>query len=67
MADPGNWTLNDFMQHFSILQKELYTSKGKKPPVVHAIGYAIDAEGNSFLKQFAELYHGRYRRVAKID
>lgn len=67
MADPGNWTLNDFIQHFSILQKELYTSKGKKPPVVHAIGYAIDAEGNSFLKQFAELYHGRYRRVAKID
>lgn len=67
MADPGLWTLTDFVQHFGILQQAFYTSKGKKPPVVHAIGYAIDKEGNSFLKQFAELYHGRYRRVAKID
>lgn len=67
MTDPGYWTLSDFIQHFRILQESLYASKGKKPPVVHAIGYAIDKEGNSFLKQLAELYHGRYRRVAKID
>ncbi len=67
MADPGNWTLSDFVRHFGILQEKYYAKKGKKPPVVHAIGYAIDKEGNSFLKQFSELYHGRYRRVAKID
>ena len=67
MADPGVWTLSDFIQHFGILQQNFYTGKGKKPPVVHAIGYAIDKEGHAFLKQFAELYHGRYRRVSKID
>lgn len=67
MADPGMWTLTDFIQHFNILQEKYYSGKGKKPPVVHAIGFAIDKEGNSFLKQLAEMYHGRYRRVAKID
>lgn len=67
MQDPGMWTLQDFIRHFGILQEKYYAGKGKKPPVVHAIGYAIDKEGSSFLKQLAELYHGRYRRVAKID
>ncbi|MEI6563694.1 MAG: vWA domain-containing protein [bacterium] len=67
MQDPGMWTFADFVRHFSTLQQTLYAGKGKKPPVVHCIGFAIDPEGNAFLKQLAELYHGRYRRVAKID
>lgn len=67
MADPGWWTFSDFVQHFRTLQETLYAGKGRKPPVVHAIGFAIDPDGNAFLKQLTEMYHGRYRRVAKID
>ena len=65
--DPGMWTLNDFLQHFRILHESLYVKKGKKLPVVHAIGYGIDKEGNDFLKTLAETYKGRYRRVTRVD
>ena len=67
MGDPGWWTFADFVFHFRTLQETLYKGKGKKPPVLHVIGFSIDKEGNDFLKQLAEMYHGRYRRVAKID
>ncbi len=60
------WTFQDFVQHFSLLQEQLYTVKGKKPPVVHCIGYAIDKDGGSFLKGLARQFKGNYRRVAKI-
>ncbi|MEI8121910.1 MAG: vWA domain-containing protein [bacterium] len=67
MADPGFWTLSDFVQHLKILHESLYVKKGKKLPVIHAIGYCIDKEGDAFLKQLAEIYKGRYRKVARID
>lgn len=61
------WTLTDFLQHLKILHEELYAKKGKKTPVIHAIGYSIDKEGGAFLKTLAETYKGRYRRVTKMD
>jgi hypothetical protein len=67
LPDPGMWNLADFVQHFKILHESLYVKKGKKLPIVHAIGYSIDKEGGSFLKALTETYHGRYRRVTKID
>jgi hypothetical protein len=67
MADPGWWTFADFVQHFRILNESLYAKKGKKAPIVHAIGYSIDKEGGAFLKALTDTYHGRYRRVTKID
>lgn len=67
MQDPGFWNLADFFQHFRLLNENFYVKKGKKTPVVHAIGYSIDKEGGAFLKAFTDAYHGRYRRVTKID
>jgi hypothetical protein len=60
------WTLSDFIQHFEILYQNLYAKKGKKPPVIHTIGYQIDKEGGRFLQQLSNKYQGRYRRVAKL-
>ncbi len=65
--DPGWWTLNDFLTHFKMLHEALYVKKGKKLPVVHAIGYGIDKDGSDFLKTLAETYKGRYRRVTRVD
>ncbi len=67
MPDPGYWTLNDFIEHLSILYAELYEKKGAKPPVVHCIGYQIDKDGGNFLRRLAAQYKGHYRRVARID
>jgi hypothetical protein len=60
------WTLQDFIKHFGLLNDELYAKKGKKPPVVHCIGYAIDKEGGDFLRDLAKHYGGNYRRVASL-
>jgi hypothetical protein len=61
------WTLADFIQHLKILHETMYVKKGKKLPVIHAIGYSIDKDGGDFLKTLTETYKGRYRRVTKID
>ena len=62
-AGDDRWTLEDFLEHFKILQEEYYAKKGKKPPVVHCIGYQIDREGGQFLRDFSRAYKGQYRRV----
>lgn len=59
------WTLADFIQHFSILQEELYARQGIPPPVVHCIGYRVDDEGREFLNGFTRHYKGQYRTVKK--
>jgi len=64
--DPGFWTLTDFLQHLKILHEELYLKKGKKPPVIHCIGYQIDKKGHAFLQGLARAYHGQYRRVRRL-
>jgi len=61
------WTLPDFIEHFGLLQEAYYTAKGRKPPVVHAIGYGIDKEGEAFLRAFTKQYNGNFRKVAKVD
>lgn len=61
------WTLSDFIQHLKILYEAMYVKKGKKIPVIHAIGYSIDKEGGAFLKTLSETYKGRYRRVTRMD
>ena len=43
-----------------------YKGKGKKPPVIHCIGYQIDSEGSAFLKGLAKSQHGQYRRVTRL-
>jgi len=66
MPEPGWWSFTDFVQHLETLHKELYLDKGKKPPVVHCIGYQIDDKGHAFLRQLAKRYRGKYRRVRKL-
>lgn len=66
MPDPGNWTLSDFVEHLAILNKQLYEPKGRKPPIIHSIGYQIDREGGQFLRGLATHYKGKYRRVATL-
>lgn len=61
------WTLQDFVEHFGILNENCYVKKGKKQPVVHTIGYGIDKEGGDFLQAFTKEYNGSYRRVGKIN
>jgi hypothetical protein len=65
--DPGFWTFEDFKLHLELLQKNLYDKRGRKPPVIHTIGYQIDREGGKFLRRLSEAYRGRYRRVTRID
>jgi hypothetical protein len=60
------WTIEDFIEHFTLLHEHCYSKKGKKPPVVHTIGYAIDKEGGEFLQAFTKKYNGSYRRISKI-
>ncbi len=60
------WTIQDFYDHFARLHEMEYVKKGRKLPVVHTIGYAIDKEGGDFLKAFTERYKGTYRRISKI-
>lgn len=61
------WTLADFIEHFNLLQEAYYTSKGRKAPVVHAIGYGIDKDGEEFLRAFTKQYKGNFRKVGKVD
>lgn len=60
------WTIEDFYLHFGKLHEMFYVKKGKKLPVVHTIGYAIDKEGGDFLQAFTQRYKGTYRRINKI-
>jgi hypothetical protein len=64
--DPGWWTLTDFVMHLDMLTEALYVPKGRKPPIIHCIGYQIDQEGHEFLNNLSEHYHGKYRRVQKL-
>ena len=66
IPDPGFWSLTDFLQHLAMLHQKLYLEKGKKPPVIHCIGYQIDKEGHNFLMGLAKAYHGDYRRVKAL-
>ena len=61
------WTLNDFVRDLAALQAKFYEPKGRKPPVIHTIGYQIDDEGGKFLRNLTNKYQGRYRRVAVVD
>lgn len=61
------WTLEDFVEHFQLLHEQSYVKKGKKLPVVHAIGYAIDKEGGDFLQAFTKRYNGSFRRISRIN
>lgn len=60
------WSLEDFIQHFDLLNEACYAKKGKKPPIVHTIGYAIDKDGGDFLQAFTKHYKGNYRRISKM-
>ena len=66
IPDPGFWTLTDFIEHLKLLHETMYLEKGKKPPVVHCIGYQIDKDGHAFLSTLARTYHGHYRRVSAL-
>lgn len=66
IPDPGWWTLADFIEHLTVLHKDMYLKKGKKPPQIHCIGYQIDDEGHAFLTALAKQYHGQYRRVRTL-
>lgn len=61
------WTIEDFFEHFALLHEQCYVKKGKKPPVVHAIGYGIDPEGAEFLQAFTKKYNGSFRRISRIN
>lgn len=62
----GEWTLQDFLRHLNMLTEEYYKDKGKKPPVIHGIGYQINREGGRFLRKIAEEYEGRYRLINRL-
>ncbi|MDI6775081.1 MAG: VWA domain-containing protein [Verrucomicrobiota bacterium] len=66
MPDPGFWTLADFIEHLRLLHQAAYLKKGKKPPVIHCIGYQIDKEGHAFLSKLSATYHGKYRKVTTL-
>jgi hypothetical protein len=65
-AEPGWWTLADFVQHLSMLYDGVYVPKGQPQPTIHCIGYQIDKDGHAFLQALAKQYHGQYRRVQRL-
>jgi hypothetical protein len=65
--DPGKWTLTDFVQHITILYEANYKAKGMKPPVIECIGYQVDRDGSTFLRQLAATYKGQYRLVRAMQ
>lgn len=62
----GNWTLADFVQHISLIYKDVYVAKSLKLPRIHCIGYQIDKDGGDFLKRLSEQYKGQFRLVRKL-
>ena len=66
IPDPGFWTLADFVEHLRVLHEKVYKEKGRKPPVIHCIGYQIDRDGRAFLKGLAREFHGQYRGVTRV-
>ncbi len=66
MPEAGNWTLADFVQHISLIYKDVYVEKGLKEPRIHCIGYQIDKDGGEFLKKLAERYKGQFRMVRRL-
>lgn len=66
MAEPGKWTLSDFIEHIKRIYEAYYAKQGRKLPVIHTIGYQIDDAGSEFLKGLTLHYKGQYRRVTKI-
>ncbi|MDA3800239.1 MAG: hypothetical protein PF692_14315 [Kiritimatiellae bacterium] len=62
----GFWTLADFVKYMGLMYDEEYKPKGVDEPVIFCIGYQIDQDGGSFLKNLASHYHGQYRSVRKI-
>jgi hypothetical protein len=62
----GNWTLADFVQHISLIYKDVYVAKSLKLPRIHCIGYQIDKDGGDFLKRLSEQYKGQFRMVRKL-
>ena len=62
----GNWTLADFVQHITLIYKDVYVEKGLKLPRIHCIGYQIDKDGGDFLRQLATQYKGQFRLVRKL-
>ena len=61
-----HWTFQDFVTHLELLHKKFYEEKGRKPPVIHCIGYQIDKPGGKFLRDLGRAYKGKYRRVARV-
>ncbi len=66
MPEAGYWTLADFVQHISLIYKDVYVEKGLKEPRIHCIGYQIDKDGGAFLKKLAERYKGQFRLVRRL-
>ena len=62
----GTWTLADFVQHISLIYKDVYVQKGLKEPHIHCIGYQIDKDGHEFLKKLAAQYKGQFRLVRRL-
>jgi len=60
------WTLEDFKKHYELLFEEYYAPAGQQAPVVHAIGYFIDPEGQDFMRGLARAFRGQYRRVTSM-
>jgi len=66
MPKPGTWTLADFVQHISLIYKDVYVEKGLKEPRIHCIGYKIDRDGHAFLKKLSAHYKGQFRLVHSL-
>lgn len=66
MAPPSMWNLADFVQHISLIYKDVYVEKGLKEPRIHCIGYQIDKDGHEFLKKLTAQYKGQFRLVRRL-
>lgn len=66
MPAAGNWALDDFVTHISLIYKDIYVTKGLKEPRIHCIGYQIDSDGRVFLRKLSQHYKGEFRLVHRL-
>ena len=62
-GSPTYWTPDDILAHIETLQQTLYVDRGRKPAAVHTVGYAVDRDTRSFLRDLARDHDGKFRSI----
>lgn len=57
---------SEIIEYMYQIAKKLYAEKGKQLPKIYTIGYATNSQEETFLKQLAQKFKGRFRRAKAL-